>query len=110
MIKKKVTDAGHTGPSGGGWYCNLSSSPVYSVPYGTWQQVDATVRDAADGSVVITLSANGKLLVSATDRGGSCGGVSDPAWTKPLTNAGKIGVRGDNANFRLDDVVVRLVE
>jgi hypothetical protein len=86
VIKKKTPG----GRSNGGTYRVLGSSAAYAVPYGSWQDVRADVRNNADGSVGIRLFVDGTLLVSATDRGE--GG-------RPITRPGKVGIRGDNADF-----------
>jgi hypothetical protein len=50
-----------------------------------------------DGSVTITLYDGSSLVVSATDDG-----VGGP----PITNPGKVGIRGDSCDFNVDDFVV----
>jgi hypothetical protein len=93
IIKKKVPG----GPSNGGTYHNLGSGS-YTVPFNSWQSVQATVKNNPNGSVAITLSANGKQLLSVTDNG-SIGGA-------PIRNVGKVGIRGDNANLQFKDFTV----
>lgn len=93
VIKKKVPG----GPSNGGTYYQLAQGTL-AVPYGAWQQVRATVRNEPGGAVTIQLYQNDRLLVSATDNG-SIGGP-------PITAAGKVGIRGDNANFQFDNFKV----
>ena len=90
VIKKKVTG----GPDNGGTYYDLTSYVSHAVPYGAWQDITATVRTNADGSVTIRLLAGGQLVVQATDTG-----IGGP----PITHAGRVGLRGDNCNFRFDD-------
>lgn len=92
FIKKKVPG----GTQNGGTYYDLALGK-YTVPYNTWQQISATVKNNADGSVTITLSADGKLVLSATDKG-----VGGP----PIRTASSVGVRGDNCNFNFDDFTV----
>jgi hypothetical protein len=94
VIKKKVPG----GPSNGGTYYELSPSVSHVVPYGSWQVVRATVQNNANGSVTIKLYSGETLLVSATDDG-SIGGP-------PITAPGKVGIRGDNCNFKVDDFTV----
>ena len=94
VIKKKVPG----GPSNGGTYFNLPPELPYPVPYHDWQNVRATVRDNPDGSVAIALYTDGRLLVSALDDGS----VGGPA----IRHAGKVGLRGDNADFRFTDFSV----
>jgi hypothetical protein len=93
VIKKKVTG----GPDNGGTYYDLTPYVSHPVPYGTWQSVTATVRTNADGSVTIRLLSGGQLVVEATDHG--TGGP-------PITSPGRVGLRGDNSNFRFDNFQV----
>lgn len=92
IIKKKVPG----GSSNGGTYYDLASAP-FTVPYGTAQRVLGRVVNNADGSVTVSLWVNGRLLMSATDRG--TGGP-------PIRNAGGTGVRGDYTAFYTDDFTV----
>lgn len=71
------------------------------MPYKTWQKVEATVKNNADGSVTIELFADGKLLVEAIDSG--MGGA-------PISTPGKGGIRGDNANFKFKNFTVTALE
>jgi len=61
--------------------------------------VTATVNNNPDGSVTIKLYAEGRLLISATDDG-SIGGP-------PITTAGAVGIRGDNADLKFKDFTVK---
>lgn len=94
IIKKKVPG----GPSNGGTYFDLGQSGVHAIPFGQWEHVEATIDTNADGSVTIRLYANGSLVASALDDG-SVGGA-------PILDAGKVGIRGDNAEFQFDDFTV----
>lgn len=94
IIKKKVPG----GPSNGGTYYNLSAPVRHAVPYNRWQNVRADVVTNADGSVSIRLYVNGALIVQAVDDG-KVGGA-------PITGAGGVGIRGDNASLKFDDFVV----
>jgi hypothetical protein len=87
-IKKKVPG----GPSNGGTYYQLASGH-HVVPFGAWDHVRATIADSAGGSVTIKLYVGDKLVSSAVDKG--TGGP-------PITHPGKVGIRGDNANFDVD--------
>ncbi len=94
VIKKKIPG----GSSNGGTYYDLSPFVQYNVPYNTWQNVRATIDTLADGSVDIRLYINGTLLVSAIDNGSIAG--------PPITAAGHVGIRGDNANLKFDNFSV----
>jgi len=94
VIKKKIPG----GPSNNGTYYLLNSNTPHTVPYGTWQHATATVKNNADGSVTINLYANGTLVSTATDNG-TIGGA-------PIRNAGKTGIRGDNANIKFKNFTV----
>ncbi len=93
ILKKKVPG----GPTNGGTYYNMTSSIAHTVPYGAWQKVKTTAKNNADGSVTISLYAEGVLVASATDTG-----LGGP----PIRAPGKVGIRGDNCNFRFDDFTV----
>jgi hypothetical protein len=93
VIKKKCPG----GPSNGGSYYSLSTSSLYAVPYGEWQHVVATVRNLTPVSVELRLEIGGRIVAAAVDDGLGCA---------PIRSAGAVGIRGDNANFRLDDFAV----
>lgn len=80
--------------AGTSWY--TLSQAAYTVPYGVPQAVRVSVRDNADGSVTVTLMIGGTLITSATDAG--TGGA-------PYRSLGKLGLWGDNAEFRFDSFV-----
>jgi hypothetical protein len=92
IIKKKVPG----GSSNGGTYYDLASAS-FPVPYGSTQRVMGRAVNNSDGSVTVSLWVNGRLLMSATDRG--TGGP-------PIRNAGGTGVRGDFTAFYTDDFTV----
>lgn len=94
VIKKKVPG----GESNGGTYYDLGTTGTHPIPFGKWDHVLATITTNADDSVTIQLFANGTLVASAVDDG-SVGGP-------PILNAGKVGIRGDNAEFEFDDFTV----
>jgi hypothetical protein len=94
VIKKKCPG----GPSNDGTYYSLSKEvPGFPIPYGEWRDVGATVRNNRDGTVAISLTLRGRAVVTATDQGVGCA---------PITRAGAVGIRGDNAEFRFDDFTV----
>ncbi|MBI4349749.1 MAG: hypothetical protein HY553_23130 [Elusimicrobia bacterium] len=94
MIKKKVQ--GGPSPSNGGTYYDLASgrSPIVA---GRRHRVVGRAVNNADGSVTVSLLVDGRLVLSAVDRG--IGGA-------PLRQAGSTGVRGDYARFSIDDFSV----
>ncbi len=94
LVKKKVPG----GPSNGGTYYLIGSKAAYRVSFGRWQDVRATVSDETDGAVRIELSIDGHRVVSALDTG-----IGGP----PIHGPGKIGLRGDNTDFRIDNLIVR---
>ncbi|WP_199254660.1 hypothetical protein [Mycolicibacterium mengxianglii] len=93
IIKKKCAG----GTENGGTYFDLTA-PVRgaAIPFGQWQQVTVQVTDRPDGSVAINASRDG-FAVEASDTGVGCA---------PLTGDGSVGIRGDNADFRLAGLVV----
>jgi hypothetical protein len=64
---------------------------------GQWEKVGGSVRTAADGSVRLALVRHGRTVLEATDTGVGCA---------PITNAGRVGIRGDSTNFNADDFLV----
>jgi hypothetical protein len=95
VIKKKCEG----GSENGGTYYELGSGEAsgYPIPFGTWQHLAASIQDNADGSVTITMWRNGAKILSAIDSGAGCA---------PITSAGSVGVRGDNADFNIDNFIV----
>lgn len=92
LFKKKLPG----GPSNDGTYYQIGKVASYVVPYGSWQNIKVRVRNTAQG-VNLEMYINGKFLVSATDAG-----VGGP----PILTAGRVGVRGDNAELRVQDFAV----
>jgi hypothetical protein len=88
LIKKKCQG----GNDNGGTYYDLDT-PVADapIPFGQWQHVSASVRDEPDGSVTIDATRDG-IALHANDKGTGCA---------PLRGGGGVGVRGDNAEFRM---------
>lgn len=94
VIKKKVPG----GPSNGGTYYDLTPGIPYTVPYGQWQTVKVVALNNADGSVTLELWLNGTRRAQVIDDG-RVGG-------SPIRTAGRVGLRGDNANLKFDDFIV----
>jgi hypothetical protein len=93
IIKKKCPG----GSENGGTYFDLDSVVSDTpIPFGQWQQIVLSVRDLPDGSVSISASRDGRS-VQAIDRGVGC---------PPLHGDGGVGLRGDNAELRIDDIRV----
>ncbi len=95
-IKKKVPG----GSSNGGTYYTLASKGTgsYPIQFNTWQNIKTSIRTNTDGTVTIQIFSNDRLLLSYIDNG-SVGGA-------PIINPGKVGIRGDNAEFYFDDFAV----
>lgn len=75
--------------SGGSW--TTFTTPANAPPAGTPRSIRVLARNETDGSVVLELYAGGVLLARAVDS------------TAPLTSPGKVGVAGENVEFRFDD-------
>lgn len=88
VIKKRLSS---------GSYVQLAQA-AYSVPYGFAQAVLVSAWNNAGGTVSLRIDVDGRAVLAATDAG--TGGA-------PLTTAGRVGIQGDNAQFRLDDFIVR---
>jgi hypothetical protein len=93
VFKKKKTG----GPSNGGTYYELLHYKYRKVPVGSWDTVEARAKNISTG-VRLELYINGSLFMSVVDTG-KIGG-------SPLTSAGRVGIRGDNTDFQIDDVKV----
>jgi hypothetical protein len=95
VIKKKCEG----GSENGGTYYELGAGELtgFPIPFGAWQHLAASIQDNPDGSVTIAMWRNGIKLLSATDGGVGCA---------PIAAAGSVGVRGDNADFNVDNFVV----
>jgi hypothetical protein len=92
VIKKKCDG----GDSNGGTYFDLSAVvPDTPVPFGAWQRVSVAVSNRPDGAVAISADRDGHV-VTAVDSGTGC---------RPLREGG-VGIRGDNAELRFDDLRV----
>jgi hypothetical protein len=88
VIKKRLAS---------GSYVQLAQA-AYSVPYGFAQAVLVSAWNNAGGSVSLRIDVDGRSVLAVTDAG--TGGA-------PLTAPGRVAVHGDNAQFRLDDFIVR---
>ncbi len=92
-IKKKVPG----GPSNGGTYYTLATGSRPFRP-GAVQRIRVSVHTNDDGTVTLTLFGSaGRPALIAIDVG---------AGGPPITAPGRIGIRGDNSEFTLDDLVV----
>lgn len=94
VIKKKVPG----GRSNGGSYFELTKRVAYRVPYKEWQRFNIIVTDTPAGAVSIKLYSGDRLLLSALDDGRQGGA--------PIRSSGRVGIRGDNAQFFVDDFSV----
>src|SRR5262249_48235097 len=91
MIGKKL-------PGGArGRYHDLIRPRHHVFPLGCWEAVQAT-SSTERGAVVIRLLVGGRLIARATDDGASGSTVA---------RAGRVGIRGDNAEFEFRDFQVR---
>jgi PKD repeat protein len=94
VIKKKCVG----GSDNGGTYYELTSYVSgHPIPFGSWINVGASIVTNSDGSVTIGLYRDGSLLAQDTDSGKGCAAITAP---------GKVGIRGDNADFNIDDFTV----
>jgi hypothetical protein len=94
VIKKKCVG----GSDNGGTYFELGSElPNHFIPFGSWQNVAASVQNGSGNTVIIKLYREGVELQSVTDSGVGCA---------TIRNAGATGIRGDNDNFLFDDFTV----
>lgn len=95
VIKKKLPP----GTSNGGTYYPLTKDVPYTVPLGVWQDVEVTCLNLVDFSgVLISLKINQQIIMTCLDNG-FIGGPT-------ITEAGRLGFRGDNANLKFDKITV----
>jgi hypothetical protein len=80
-----------------GRYYDLASPQPLPAGYNRWQRVTVAAQDGEEGAVKISAYVAGRLVASAVDDG-----VGGPA----LSGAGRVGLRGDNCRFLLDDFTV----
>ncbi len=92
VIKKKKT----------GTYYDLSDYNDYTVTFMEWHRIKATIKTTVGGDVEIKLYIDEVLVASGTDDG-TLGGA-------PITNPGRVGIRGDNSNLNFDDFIVTSFE
>lgn len=93
VIKKKCPG----GPTNGGTYYTLASVGGHPEPGTQWQHVDVGVVDRLDGTVLIEVSLEGSLVLSAVDSGVGC---------PVIAGTGATGIRGDNTEFHFDNFTV----
>lgn len=95
MLQKKC--------AGSDQYTILAQTPSSSTPAlaDQWETVGGSVKTNADGTVSLQLIREGRVVLEATDNG--AGGCA------PITAAGRVGIRGDNTQFSVDDFVVARV-
>jgi len=94
VIKKKCPG----GWVNGGHYVELSDEVVgYPARTDLWDSFSVSVDNNADGSVTLQTWRDGKLILETVDRGTGCA---------PITSAGAVGLRGDNARLYFKDFTV----
>ncbi len=85
VIKKKCPG----GVSNGGTYYEISPTVKVATP----TDINVSVRDQQDGSVLIQILDGSKVLLTGVDKGMGC---------PVITNPGAVGIRGDNTEFMFD--------
>jgi hypothetical protein len=93
VMKKKVPG----GSSGGGTYYTLVKAQGSAVS-GRWEHVRVSAVNDGEGGVRLLLWLNGRLRLQAVDNG-----IGD---TAPITQPGRVGIRGDYTEFMFDDFTV----
>jgi hypothetical protein len=112
-ISKKVPGGPY--PDNAGTYYILPPYTVrgWPVELGRWYRVTVTARNGADGSLTISTYHDGQRMMTAVDRGAgqrvqyarTGRGARNP--TPATRRAGRLGIRGDNADFDIRDYTVR---
>jgi hypothetical protein len=93
VIKKKVPGKS----ANGGTYVQLGPTAYFGSEIGLWHDVRLDVSNT-DGGVRLKLELDGRPALDTVDRG-----VDGP----PITEPGRIGLRGDNCEFDFGDLSVR---
>lgn len=105
IIKKKRKDGPK--PENGGTYTELGAYTPHAWMPNTIQNVQATIKNQADGTVLIALLAEGKEIMHVIDDGKT--GIIDGSvgnWGSPIVTPGAVGIRGDNTEFYFDNFQV----
>lgn len=90
--------------AGGDYYQGGSYFPLVNERYyeptvpGRWYRLSTTVRDNPDGSVSLAMYRDGIKVMEAVDKGVGCA---------PLRGGARLGIRGDNTDFSLNNYVVK---
>lgn len=112
-IEKKVP--GGPFPDNGGTYYILPpyTARGWPVQLRRWYRIAVTARSGADGALTISTYRDGRRMMTAVDRGAgqrvqvarTGGRATNP--TAALRRAGRLGIRGDDADFDVRDYTVR---
>lgn len=89
-------------PQDGGTYFLLEQVRLEVTPaqIGIWEEVGGTAVNLPGGGVRVQVVRQGQPVLEAIDNGTGCPALSAP---------GRVGVRGDNTDFNVDDFEVRPV-
>jgi len=93
VMKKKVSG----GPVDGGTYYTLATINSTAV-VGRWEQVRVSAVNNNEGGVQLRLWLDGRLLLQGIDNG-----VGD---VPPITQPGRVGLRGDYTEFEFGNFTV----
>jgi hypothetical protein len=112
-ISKKVR--GGPFPDNAGTYYILPPYTVrgWRVTLGRWYRIKVTVRNGPDGSVTISTYRDAKRMMTSVDRGAgqrlqlARTGERATNPTGAIRRAGRLGIRGDNADFDIRNYEVR---
>lgn len=92
VVKKKLTG----GTENGGTYATLGQTR-YPVRLGVWQSFEVTISSNGRSLVTITVRQDGRTLLEAVDDGHK---------GPPIIHPGSIGLRADNCEFEFKDLRV----
>jgi hypothetical protein len=84
----------------GGVYTDLVRVPGHAFPRDRWESVRVTIQSVGGKEVVIRVFVAGKLLARTVDTGHPSSAIRRP---------GRVGIRGDNAEFEFRDFKVSTV-
>lgn len=97
VVKRKEANGTPSGQDDNAGYVTLATATA-PFPLHRWRHVAVTVS-TVDTGVRITLAVDGRTLLDVVDEGLD--------GDRPLEDAGRIGLRGDNTEFHFRDLVVR---
>ncbi|MGH2837539.1 MAG: hypothetical protein ACRDJY_04220 [Thermoleophilaceae bacterium] len=100
-IQKRANGTCTAGNDGDSEYDIIGSGANVNFEDAGWKDnVGGTIKTNPNGSVTIQVLINNQVAAEATDTGQWCG-------VDPYTDPGRVGLRSDNTDMNIDDLIVR---